>query len=434
MVLFPAPPHRDALSRRNWLARSGAASLALTLGCADADRPPDRFRVSGPSMAPTLWGPHHRVACDRCGVAFRIHAGSLAPHGDTFPCWHCGAPVASPAGDPEPGDVVAVAPWRAGSAPRRVPDGVLGADGHVLRRGAVVAIANGGRPQLKRLVALPGETVRVEGNRLRVDGRPLMFSAGVQPPWVPVDFDAHREHSRWAPSAPGTDSWRRREDRRWHGAASGHDDWLVYRHASVYHGGRAGPIRDDYPGNAGLSRQLATVESLMLTVDVQFEPEGEIEVFFFYRGRVRRSRQSGSGSLRLDPLEVGGAVAQDAGARVGSAHDWGAPVGEAQPVALRLIRGRARISRLALWRRVEYRLRRLDDRSDYPLRLAGDECFVLGDNVPVSVDSRDFGPLPIGEIAGSAVRGPRSAVRGPEARGRQEGEPRRARRARRKNE
>ena len=48
---------------------------------------------------------------------------------------------------------------------------------------------------------------------------------------------------------------------------------------------------------------------------------------------------------------------------------------------------------LQLARQIEYRLRPHDDRSRYPIRLGSSEYFVLGDNVPVSLDSRDFGVI-----------------------------------------
>jgi type IV secretory pathway protease TraF len=37
------------------------------------------------------------------------------------------------------------------------------------------------------------------------------------------------------------------------------------------------------------------------------------------------------------------------------------------------------------------------------LTLPPEECYVLGDNSNVSVDSRDFGPVPIDAILGRAL-------------------------------
>ncbi|MFG0261404.1 MAG: S26 family signal peptidase, partial [Novipirellula sp. JB048] len=67
--------------------------------------------------------------------------------------------------------------------------------------------------------------------------------------------------------------------------------------------------------------------------------------------------------------------------------------------------GKVQLQSLIVQRSVEYRLRRRDSAGMYPLRLKPGECFVVGDNVPISVDSREFGPVPIEDIAGG-VRHP----------------------------
>ena len=396
------PPAGGMASRRAWLRHCGAGALAVATGGCHSELP-RRFRVSGPSMSPTLWGPHHPVRCDHCGVAFRIHAGPLAPAGETFPCWHCGQPVRSPRGAAAPGDTVAIQPWSAAGQSLLGDDGLRSSDGRPLRRGALVAVHWQGRLRLKRLFALPGRRVRLDGRRLLVDPGWEGASVSVSPTLLPVDLDAHRAESRWAPAAGGA-LWHRR-DRRWHTSSTAESRarriperrsasrWLVYRHVSVYDGGQPAPVRDDYPGNAGLTRQLHPATALVLDLDVQFESEGEVEAVFFTGGKARAMRARGSGwcSFHFDASEttVSGNATEPA------------PVSATRPVALRLSRGGGVLSRIRLQRHVDYRLRRRDPREPYPLRLAGDECFVLGDNVPVSVDSRHLGPLPIDQIVGT---------------------------------
>ena len=70
-----------------------------------------------------------------------------------------------------------------------------------------------------------------------------------------------------------------------------------------------------------------------------------------------------------------------------------APVSAQTPVAIRVLEGSVQLSCLQLARQIEYRLRPHDDRARYPIRLGRREYFVVGDNVPVSLDSRDFGVI-----------------------------------------
>ena len=56
--------------------------------------------------------------------------------------------------------------------------------------------------------------------------------------------------------------------------------------------------------------------------------------------------------------------------------------------------------RIEVHRRVRYRLRRRDAVDRYPLTLPDGQWFVVGDNVPVSIDSRTYGP-----IAGDSILG-----------------------------
>jgi hypothetical protein len=83
----------------------------------------------------------------------------------------------------------------------------------------------------------------------------------------------------------------------------------------------------------------------------------------------------------------------------------GLPVNEQNPVAIRVQQEQqqtepAQLIGLRIERMVEYRIRPRDDPRRYPVKVAEGTCFVIGDNVPVSVDSRDIGLVPISRIAG----------------------------------
>ena len=77
-----------------------------------------------------------------------------------------------------------------------------------------------------------------------------------------------------------------------------------------------------------------------------------------------------------------------------------APIAADTPVAIRVLAGSVRLSCLQLSRQIEYRLRPHDDHTCYPIELGSGEYFVVGDNVPVSLDSRNFGVIQDRDIKG----------------------------------
>jgi hypothetical protein len=78
----------------------------------------------------------------------------------------------------------------------------------------------------------------------------------------------------------------------------------------------------------------------------------------------------------------------------------GPTISETAPVAVHDPTNCIKPADLEVRRRVEYRLRRRDDQDIYPVTLGPGQYFVLGDNVPVSIDSRDFGPVSADQILG----------------------------------
>ena len=56
------------------------------------------------------------------------------------------------------------------------------------------------------------------------------------------------------------------------------------------------------------------------------------------------------------------------------------------------------IDGLELDRFLDYRLRRTDKVSQYPIKLTDDEYFMIGDNVPISIDSRTYGTIQRNQI------------------------------------
>ena len=153
---------RSSAIKRNrwllWLALALAATAAWRLSRIEGLIRP--IRVAGPSMSPTLWGPHQQVHCEECGLEYRVHA----PVTRTLRCFGCGQLGIQVSKSTDPGDRVLIdraaylltPPKRNDLVAIRMPAGGL---------------------QTKRLIGLPGEIVHIDPQgQLVVDDQPLRMS------------------------------------------------------------------------------------------------------------------------------------------------------------------------------------------------------------------------------------------------------------------
>ena len=326
-----------------------------------------RFAIHGPSMAPTLLGEHQIAKCVTCGLDWAIE---ISDEVTPVICFHCGA-QATVANRAHAASVVVVHAHEHVDAARSISA--------PFRIGDVVAISGEDMMRIKRIIALPGDVVELDAASLLVNGKTIQESMRAnQDIKVPVpallfEMDNRRELSRWRGKG-----WQRNEQRVW---TSESQSWLIYHHLSIHQRNQPSSIWDDYPYNAKLSRKLQPATRLALKANVVCKGQGRLEVVFWIDGQMLGVTCEVNGQCSLN-ISSDDAVAVEV------------PLLSAKaPVAIRVLEGSVQLSCLQLTRQIEYRLRPHDDRSRYPMRLGSCEYFVVGDNVPVSFDSRDFGVI-----------------------------------------
>jgi type IV secretory pathway protease TraF len=261
-----------------------------------------------------------------------------------------------------------------------------------LQIGDIVAIDWDGKARVKRIAGLGGDTIDCVEGRLLVNGRRLedvlvsrSDSAFVKPSRVPVGAD----QNAWRPS-------------------ESHSGWWIYHHHNRHAGGRLTAVMDDYPINVDVKRRLNPVDRLAVQIRTKAARNGgtrtrstvsikptvpppsdtpRIRVAFFIDQRVlvaktmpdtevvsREAKPDRSGELpRLDARH---------------------------PIAIEMPGESRHAFQLEVWREIEYRTDQAGEAIRYPIRLGEDELFVVGDNVPVSVDSRSLGPVHRAQLLG----------------------------------
>lgn len=333
-------------------------------------------------MVPTLVGDSRTVRCDRCRLLWSIDASQPVSGAANLICAQCGQQMLAHEGPQFP-----ITP------PETAPDTVtietmaeLRESDRELTRGDLVALQWEGERHVKRIVAAPGDLVSLDGSRLLVNG--MRIEDAMQTtltrfhvPWMLVNDDSHQQPpTRWGCMEDEDNEqadWTR--DGRWDYESTGRPPWLIYRHRNSYRGQAPSPVWDDYPFNVSLSRKLFEVDRLRLHGRAESAFAGRF-AFWTSAGNVLIERHIESGEQFTVSCFDG--VATD-----------GLPVSPHRPIAISMDDPSASISSLVIERLVEYRLRPRDDASPYPLRLGPNQWFVLGDNVPVSVDSRQWGPV-----------------------------------------
>jgi signal peptidase I len=379
-------------------------------------------------MADALLGDHYVLACRDCRFPIRYDAES-PPSDERVVCPNCGC--VNEHGDSRSCRGQRVLLDRAAYALRGP------------RRWDTVAARTPGEPQrltVKRVVGMPGESAAIRHGDLYANGRIVQKSlAAFRQVAILVHDDWYHPRGT-GPAATVPERWRveaadsrwRRRGGRWQCLAapdreSGGWDWLRYHHARCFASPlppRApGPVCDHYGHNQNESRQLHTVPDLLLICQLQATGRAGALAFQIHDGydqyrvelrpRERHGQLYRSGTPAADFALPAAAYARGVSVewaacdrrvllaiddRVVLQYDCGPPQGPLQadpaPLAIGVCGLSVTVRRLQMWRDLYY-LDPLGLGRDWeaPRALRADEYFLVGDNVPVSQDSRHWPTL-----------------------------------------
>lgn len=383
------------IHRTNWFKRPLGGpvllvicSLVALVGCRDAA--PGVYQLQSSSMAPHFQGPRYRATCQNCDRSVEL-AVELAGSGWPTRCPYCGG-----------GSQVST---------RLTPgERIQVSENEALNRLDVVAIKRHDQAVvLKRIWGLPGERLEIANGEVWVDGKMFQKSLPqlrrVAVPlfggnWVkqPSSGDSNVETQRWCHKAPAPV----------YPDESDVADWLV-----------AAPITDELPGSPG-SGKLATSEDVYLRIELQQQVDW-LAVEYFYHGELRSVLISESenrniavdgqptsalhfnlqpkaltevafcdGRVLIDDGNVISLVSKEAHTESHQLAEIAVSVPEGTPL------------RIKTYRDLIFRSTHPDPHILEQYSTLGEgQLFVLGDNQPISQDSRnELGPIQRDEVLG----------------------------------
>jgi hypothetical protein len=415
-----APDHRLKQLRWAVVAASSALVVFAAIRVSFVDGLFRRVTIDGPSMAPALCGPHYKIACADCGFAFRCDA-EYVPADRRVVCPNCGFTDNSlDSTEPSPADRVVIDRW---PLQWRNPT-----------RGEIVALKRlAGELAVKRIAALPGDHFAIRGGDLfdgdRLLRKPRHERLAVRQLVHDNSFQPQKTSDlppRWRPAA-GDSRWKSEGTSfRLESSDSNSLDWLRYEHwpctANAKLRGVASPIADNDAYNQGeLKRALNPVTEVTFSCRLRAKGKGRL-AFAASDGDQRFEVEIDPGKRLI--LRSEGQVLLERPLLINaSRHDVEVEVGLCDQQVLLAFEGRTalrfaydrrassrspavhplaigaagleiRLNDLRVWRDIYYLgPQGLPVNWQAPTSLAKDEFAVLGDNQPVSIDSRQWEPF-----------------------------------------
>ena len=399
----------------------------------------EAYIVPTGSMAPTLLGHHREVACPGCGFRFAVgldNGGAARPV-----CPNCGRDDLGEATTVEcSGDRLLVQKFLYDiRRPNRWEVAVFQFPGE------------SSQAYVKRVVGLPGESVQIVDGDVLIDGKVARKSLREQRGTRLLVFDGHFiprdairfprfEFRRGDPRRPLPSGWRGDGARFVRDATEDSVDpidWLVYRHWDPDRA-RYTPVYDFTPYNGGDLRGENRVSDLMIEARLTVEPNVRAVLVRIDAGADRFVVAIPNGDAPAGALEVRRNGSRLDGVRPASRAAWGesrravpvlleasvmdrrltvaldgeplfdpidydpepGPGHDDGPIALGVRGGSMTVEDLRIYRDIFYTATlantpRRPFAVDSPVRLGPDEYFVLGDNSPVSNDSRFWSHSPV---------------------------------------
>ncbi len=266
---------RSQATLLNFLA-AAAASIFAAGGCHEPSQ--IDCQIVGHSMAPSFKSAHSIASCEECGFEFACDLVTTGGERSvSVICGNCGCQ-----------SIEKIVP--------RSADRVKLIPGHPVNRWDVVAFRRGDRVLVKRVVGLPGEKVDFCHGNLVIDGRVaekptdichkvstcVFDSRPVSPAGNSMNFKERlvpREADVWEFTGPAL----LHNAAATHGDVAGKEfDFLDYRHRKCYkHSGDPSAlveVDDSNPFNQSIRRSTHAVDELEVRVEAAFAQKGSIQI------------------------------------------------------------------------------------------------------------------------------------------------------------